>query len=191
MSTNIQEVGAFSDDQLLTLAYCRTLAQYMSMVQDYLNGKCPFCDPLDLKTNNVIHEVDCWRMWANPFALKHTELHLVLAPVRHIGAEHRLDIDDFIAQGKLFVWAQKEFGFTGGGLCMRFGGPKLSSCSVLHLHSNIIVPDLSGNVRMTIAKDPHEIAEQVARRHVFEKLRQGARPDALNATERKLVEGRL
>lgn len=182
--------GDLSEDQLMTLAYCRDYDQYVSMVQVYLAGGCPFCDPLNPKSNRVIRESRGWRMWKNPFALKNTQLHLVMAPRHHIVSVDQMTASDFTDMGRLFIWARRKFNFVGGGFAMRFGGPRLSACSVLHLHTNIIVPNEQGSVRVTLAKEPHEIAEQFARSRVFEKLRLGTEFASLEPAEQKLVEGR-
>jgi diadenosine tetraphosphate (Ap4A) HIT family hydrolase len=191
MSVELPEIEGLSEDQVHTLVSCRAFRQYVGMLEGYRAGKCPFCDPLDPEKNKVINQVGRWRMWVNPFPTKHSKLHLVMAPCEHMDRHSLITSMDFANMGGLFMWAQQEFGFTGGGFVMRFGSPKHGSGTVLHLHANIIIPDLSGPVQVPLAKGPEQIAEKVARMRVFEKLRLGANVEALNDDERKLVEGRL
>jgi hypothetical protein len=190
MSVELPEIEGFSPDQVLTLANCRSLEQYRSMIDDYRSGRCPFCDPLDLTKNIVLYQVDGWRMWRSPFSYAHCR-HFVMAPIRHVGCEDEISVEDFTAMGKMFLFARQELGVMGGGVVMRFGGPKLSACSVLHLHTNILVPDLTGPVEATLSKHPDRQRQNIARLRVFEFLRQGCSVDALSAEERALVEGRI
>ncbi len=188
---DIPKIEGLTSDQVLTLVYCRSYKQYVSMIEGYRKGKCVFCDPLDPEKNGVIKETTCWRMWINPFPLKHTRLHLVMATRRHVTPGDEIEQHDFNEMGELFLWAQREFGITGGGFAMRFGSPAESSGSVLHLHANIIVPDGTGVVEVTLAKEPAKVAEQTARMQVFEKLRLGSGVEELSLEERALIEGRM
>ncbi len=191
MSVALPKIEGLHEDEALTLVYCRAFKQYVAMIEGYRVGKCPFCDPLDSEKNRIIHESGGWRMWVNPFPIKHTRLHLIMASRHHKGSGSLITPQDFGDMGVLFMWAQQEFGFTGGGFAMRFGSPKQSSGTVLHLHANIIIPDLSGPVEVTLAKEPEKVVEQIARMRVFEKLRLGAKPDDLSPEEHALVEGRI
>lgn len=190
MRTELPEIEGFSPDQVLTLANCRSLEQYRSMIDDYRSDKCPFCDPLDVTKNIVLYQVDGWRMWTSPFSHAHCR-HLVMAPIRHVGSEDEISVEDFAAMGKIFLFAKRELGVKGGGVVMRFGGPKLSACSVLHLHTNILEPDLTGPVEATLSKHPDRQAQNIARMRVFERLRQGALAESLSQDEWALVEGRI
>lgn len=186
---DIPRIEGLSEDQVLTLAYCRTYKQFVSMIEGYRAGKCPFCDPLDQEKNRLVRESGAWRMWLNPFPMKHTKPHLVLAPTRHVAPGGAITAADFTDMGELFLWAQKEYGFTGGGFAMRFGSPKQSAGTVLHLHANIIIPDLTGPVDVTLAKEPAKTAEQLARMTVFEKIRRGLPMTDLDDRERLLIDG--
>jgi len=159
------------------------------MVQAYLAGECLFCDPLGPK-NKVLHEVGGWRMWENPFPAPHTTLHLVLASVRHVAPKDEIMPDDFAAIGALFGWARERYSdvMLGGGLLMRFGSPVLTAGTILHLHANILVPDLSGEVRPALAETRENGWRQALRMRVFEKLRHGANLESLSRGERELVE---
>lgn len=74
---------------------------------------------------------------------------------------------------------------------MRFGDPRLNAGSVRHLHVNIQVPDGTGRVQVTLAKEPEEIEEKREILSIFEKMRQGATLQELGHEERALVIGRL
>jgi len=113
-----------------------------------------------------------WHLWENPYAHAHTALHLVLAPARHISHVREMKEEDWIALSQLVGFAVDEYDLPGGCVAMRFGDPALNAGSIRHLHCNIIVPDGTGNVKVTLAKDAEKQAENIDRVRVFEKLRQ-------------------
>lgn len=189
MTLNIPKIEGLTDHQVLTLTRARKLKQHLAMIADYLAGKCVFCDPLGPQ-NVVMHDVDGWRIWENPFPEENTALHLVLASVRHIGTDRLPGIEEFIAIGKLFDWAKAKYGdrMEGGGVLMRFGSPELNAGTILHQHAHIMVPNLKGEVRLPLAKEPARIELGYKRLFVFEKLRAGTPMTDLSDEERALVE---
>ena len=80
----------------------------------------------------------------------------------------------------------------GGGIAMRFGELMRCSASVPgHIHGNVQIPNGNGAVRITLAKDPEDIALADQRLMVFEKLRLGKATVAeLEEAERNLIKGR-
>lgn len=189
MGLDIPNIEGLTEHQVLTLTRARRLKQYVSMIEDYRAGKCSFCDPLGPQ-NVVIHEVDGWRMWENPYPEPNAALHLVLAPARHIGTDRMPSVEDFTARGKLFAWARERYGdrMRGGGELMRFGTPELNAGTILHLHSHIMVPSLNGEMRLPLAKEPERIELGYKRLRVFEKLRKGVPMTDLSDDERELIE---
>jgi diadenosine tetraphosphate (Ap4A) HIT family hydrolase len=190
MLTKELQIEGLTSDQVQTLRNCRGLRQFTSMVGDYQQGKCPFCDPLD-KKNEVLYATENWRIWKNPFPLDHTKTHLIMAPIRHKEKITSITDRDFAEAGEIFCWARDEFHIPGGCFAMRMGSPEYNAGSVLHLHANIIVPDGTGAVQVTLAKDVGKVAETTTRMLVFNKLRLGAEAMSLSAEEQELVKGRL
>lgn len=186
----IPKIAGLNRDQVLTLMNCRSYKQYLSMVSGYEAGQCPFCDPLG-EQNIVLYEDLGWRVWKNPYPIDHTYLHLIMAPKQHVTFVGDISPSDFEAMGRIFKWARREFELIGGAFAMRFGSPQFNAGSVLHLHTNIIVPDGSGAVQVTLAKDPEKVTETIARMRIFEKLRHGAELPDLSLEEAGLIEGRM
>lgn len=186
----IPKIDGLNRDQVLTLMNCRSYKQYLSMVNDYEAGRCPFCDPLDEKNIVLNHDLG-WRVWKNPYPLKNTSLHLIMAPRQHSTFVGDISPSDFEAMGRIFKWARHEFELTGGAVAMRFGSPQFNAGSVLHLHANIIVPDNSGAVQITLAKDTEKVEETIARMKVFERIRNGAELLDLSNEEAASIEGRM
>lgn len=179
-------IEGLSLEQLMTLANCRSFPQYCSMLADYQAGKCPFCDPLDPKKNEVIQTVGGWRMWQNPFGMGHTR-HFVAAPIRHVGTRDPLSLEDFTDMGALFIWAQERLGIRSGGMAMRFGDPLRSACSVLHRHVNIVEPDGVAEVGFVLCKAAMRRERCMQRFHLFERMRGGLKEEDLSEEERVLL----
>ncbi len=148
-----------------------------------------FCDPLGPK-NVVLFGVGGWRVWENPFPEPNTKLHLVLAAARHISTEEMPGVEDFTAIGRIFVWATERYRnhMEGGGVLMRFGSPEYNAGTILHLHANIMVPNLKGEVRPPLAKTPDRDARGYRRIELFEKLRQVTSLSGLTDEEFELLE---
>ncbi len=183
MTVEIPEIEGLTRDQILTLSRARKLEQFEDMIRAYRDGKCLFCDPLGEK-NIVVHEAHGWRIWVNPIPEKRTRVHLVMASVRHIGPDDEILPEDFVGIGEMFRYARAEFKIPGGGLLMRFGSTEFNAGTMLHLHANIMEPDLSGEVRVPLAKTPEKVQMGFDRLWAFKKLLDGASPDDLTDHER-------
>jgi len=139
------------------------------------NGECPFCDEFfDATTNNVIDmagdDSAQWRMWMNPFPHKGTDMHVIMTPVRHIEHISQMTSGDWDALGQLCRTLTSRIQLEGGALAMRFGDPKRHAGSIYHLHTNLIVPDMTKELHVMLVKgkEAHEKVEK--RLNMFEKL---------------------
>ncbi len=189
-------IPGLSAEDVATLLNVKTLAQYKQYVADMLAHKCPFCEPLDTNLNRVISEHGGWRMWHNPFPAPNSRVHLVIAPVRHITHPHDLATDDWHHMTRLISravsqedWLDLEL--PGGGVLMRWGNPRWNAGSIRHIHTNIIVPNGEGEVRLPLAKNPKDVEKKSKTLHVFEKMRRGATVDDLAYAEYQLVKDLL
>ncbi len=194
MQVEIPELDGFTPNQVRTLINSRGYKQFKDAYEGYRAGKCLFCDPLPAK-NVVIYSNGTHRIWHNPFALKHTLCHLIVAPIRHILGSDPITFTKGYRDGEtdVVVWAYdaiKELQ-KGGGEVKRFGLSEYNSGTIEHDHLNLIVPDLTGDVRMTIAKKPEEIQEAILRFNVYLKLLAGKTVYDLSIEERELVKGKL
>jgi len=130
-------------------------------------------------------------MWLNPFPQKHHAFHIVAAYRLHTNDLAALNDDDWRRLGKAFSWVQEKYKFPGGALAIRFGNPRFNAGSIRHLHFNIQVPDGSGRVQITLAKEPEEILAKNQILRVFEKMRQGTSFENLSLAEQSLVRDRM
>lgn len=184
----IPQIAGLTEDQVITLMNCRGFEQFKSMLEDYAAERCPFC-ALNPKKNRVLYTSEGWRVWENPFPLKYTDLHLIMAPIDHVTVPTG---PDWRSIGDILEWATEKYSIEGGGFVMRFGTPKFNAGSVLHLHGNLIIPNRAGDVQVTLAKKPEKVIETIKRMNIFLKLYKGeCTPEELSAEERLLVAGRL
>ncbi len=154
----------FNEEELCSLRNSRSYKQYYTMRQSFESGsaKCTFCH-LDPKFNSPIYTSKTWSAWINCFAHKHTEVHIVAAPFRHIrfmGEMIKQEWDGFKTIVNFFYCSNYEYAKNkGGGIAIREGSLTHTAGSVPHLHANFIIPDLTGNVKITLAKDLEKINE--------------------------------
>ena len=167
------------DEDLGSLLNTRSYAQYVEMVSWFTDG-CKFCN-LDRVKNKIVWTSGNWRMWVNPYPLKHTHHHLVLAPESHLTHTKDMSVRDWGNFSKLVAYATGAL--YGGALVMRFGDPHLNAGSVRHLHANIIVPNNAGEVRIPLAKNPEDIENKKKIVRVFERIRRCGIVTGLPLTE--------
>src|SRR5581483_392012 len=171
-------IPGLDNEDLGTLLNTRDYSQYVEMVGWILSRICKFCT-LDKTINKVVNECDEWRTWINPFPSAHTSEHLIIAPTRHITHIKQMSVIDWNSWAMLMSLAVEKL--PGGCVATRFGDPKRNAGSVRHLHTNIIVPDGTGRVQVTLAKNPAEIEEKKKLIGVWEKLRTGTPMEKLSA----------
>lgn len=179
-------VPGIGQEDIGTLLNVRTYSQYVEMVKRILSDKCPFCK-LDTNLNKVLHQRSNWKMWRNPFPANHTVEHLILAPDRHVTNLDEMTPEDWQAFRNLLYCFYDFTNYKGGAIVMRFGHPNLNAGSVRHLHANIIVPSRTGEVRITLAKEPKEIEKKKKILAVFERVRTGTKIEYLTPEELILV----
>ncbi|MCI5108520.1 MAG: hypothetical protein MRY49_01585 [Candidatus Pacebacteria bacterium] len=171
----VLEIPGLDDQDIAILLNARNYAYYCDMIKQIQSKKCPFCQ-LDPEKNRVIHTSGDWRIWECPeaFKAKHIAKHFVLAPKRHITHTNCMTDKDWFHCTVLLDWATNgEIGINlpGGGIIMRFGHPDLNAQSIRHLHCNIMVPDGTGEVKITLAKDPKKVTQKRVVVLIFERLR--------------------
>lgn len=107
------------------------------------NNECPFCEEhlQEYHKKEILRFGNNWLITYNQWPYKNTKLHLLAIARYH--AEDVADLHDgaFDELMQHVAWAEKEFGFNSGGLCMRFGDVLKTGASVNHLHAHIIVPE--------------------------------------------------
>jgi diadenosine tetraphosphate (Ap4A) HIT family hydrolase len=181
------QIPGLSIEDMKTLANTRNYTYYCATVANFLKGLCPFC-VIDPEVNVVIYENETCRAFEVPkaFRAKHIRQHILITPKRHI-----LHFNEMFGEEKQDMWDVLEqpqiAGLEGGGLVMRFGKVELNAGSVRHLHLNVIVPDETGQYKVTLAKDPVDIEKKWKTLVVYEKLRLGATLHDLTREERILV----
>ncbi len=185
------EIPGVDRTSIGSLLFVTTYKYYLLMVDQLQKGVCPFCE-INREVNNVLNENDSWKIWANPVAGKKNQaLHLVIPCNRHITHVSQLTNKEGSDLIEIIRWACSAYSISGGGVTMRFGDPLLNAGTIRHLHGNIQVPDGTGKLEITLAKDPEKMVWHRSVIRVFEKMRRGTPFDQLEPEEQNLVEGRL
>jgi len=143
----------------------RTGEQYARMQETIGRGICPFCDPMRYTDGKTLREGGYWRVIHNDFPYKHQQQHVLIVPINHVTDIGQIGAMMWAELFTLFQWSVDEFQIPGGGLVMRFGDLTYNAGTVAHLHVHIQVPDLTGPVKATFAKDisPEAVAARAAK----------------------------
>lgn len=117
-------------------------ADYMRQILN--DGLCPFCwehlkqyhkRPIEWEGSHFVVTKNHW-----PYV--HTKTHLLVIIKRHITRIEELTSEEWAELKQAFDWAMQNYDFPGGALAMRFGDTNYSAGSVVHLHAQIILPDI-------------------------------------------------
>jgi diadenosine tetraphosphate (Ap4A) HIT family hydrolase len=108
-------------------------------------GKCPFCeDEFKYHKNPILDEDSGWIStecsWPYPNAKWHF---MILNLKEHKTKITQLTDHDLLIIFRLIMRLISKFGIDGGAIAMRFGEPKFTGATVLHLHIHLIVPILN------------------------------------------------
>lgn len=154
----------FTPSQRAGLENCRTMEQLLAMTHHYMNGTCPFCgDSAEYDTPWLPISGVHWRVKENRWSMAHTKKHLIIAPVVHITELSQVEALAWAEMGPILARIKERYGKIYGGLAFRSGSLAYSAGTVEHLHANILYPDLTGPVRVTLAKEVS--GPELERRH--------------------------
>lgn len=155
-------------EQLFCLEGCRSQKQYTNLHKSFEKGACAFCQ-LDRSFHKVLWKDDNVMVWKVPedYLRETLKLHTLVVPKRHVRFEADLRDDEALSvhRGKQFVHTTLDY---RGGLChVREGDMRLNAGTVPHLHYNIFEPNLMGEVRIPVFKNPSGRQTNAARGTVF------------------------
>lgn len=155
-------------NQMTLLEGCRTLEQYIRTRIMYERGECNFCDveanwdPDDI----VFAGMFIWGV-RSQYPVDHSAAHGLIIPRRHILRVEDMNDGEWTELREAREMICEEFDIDGGGFFERFGEAVYHRGSVEHWHGNIVQPDLSGEVRLPLAKSSQELVLDVARAEAF------------------------
>jgi diadenosine tetraphosphate (Ap4A) HIT family hydrolase len=124
---------------------------------------CPFCRENLEKYHKrpILKEGRFWLITENQWPYEHVKHHWLAIYKSH--AETLTELDPAAGSELIQLCAEmvQEFQVAGGALCMRFGDTDHSAGTVLHLHAQLIEPDIDAPdyqpVRFKIGKSPEKI----------------------------------
>jgi hypothetical protein len=151
-----------------TLGYstenARSAEQAAGMKEAAEKGVCIFCS-INFEKNKPLNrlgefnpEGKDWPLiwvWENPYPQEHQGRHLMFIPKRHLDNESWNEItnEEWLQILDAWKWAQEFYNIPGGGFVGRFGQRTHNAGTIGHLHFQLQIPDLSGNVKATFCKD--------------------------------------
>ena len=184
--------GITNPATLACIARSRKFGQYCKAVADALAGNCPFCNPDPTYNKAVdIPALKHWRVQhCNP-PEKHTKMHFLLVPLRHVTDTRRLTVPEWLELQSALNALPDVFDFDYRGILIRDGDATQSAGTVQHLHIHMMVPDGTGRVESPFCKTPEDEAVGVARAIIFEKIRTGTALESLPPEEKILVKDRM
>lgn len=129
------------------------------------DGGCPFCQENFSKYNRqpILKMGKYWMVTTNQWPYKHTKHHFLLIHHDHIESISEMSSDAGAELIELTKWLIDEYQIPGGGLVTRFGDTNYSAGSVVHLHAQLIQPDLDDPEYMPTRVKIGKRAEQLNR----------------------------
>lgn len=121
----------------------RTLEQIHKMEDLEKREVCIFCEehfkkehrePIELETKN-------WLVTKNDYPYKHTKLHLIFVPKKHVNKLSELSKQARIELADLIAQIEVKYQLSSYGQFMRVGNFYYNGASVHHLHGHIVVAD--------------------------------------------------
>lgn len=164
-------LGITDLNTLACISRARTFTQYKRMVADALTGSCPFCT-IDRTHNKIVAETEFWLAWPCNPPEKHTRLHFLFVPKRHITATGDLRAEEAVNLFAIRRSVSTKFGYRSCGMLIRDGDARLSAGTIQHLHVHDMVPDGTGRVESPFYKGYEAEKESLQRATLFEKLRE-------------------
>lgn len=94
-----------------------------------------------------------WRVKENDFPFPHTAVHLLIVARAHWTRLEEVTPEAWAELAPIMKRIGRAYGPPDGGFVVRTGSLRYSAGTVEHLHANLLAPDLTGPVRITIAKE--------------------------------------
>lgn len=133
-------------NRFINPAAVRREDQRVVMEEIKKQGHCPFCREHLEKYHSapIIKEGEYWILTKNQWPYEKVKHQFLAIHKEHV--EHISEVTPE-AGAELFAFfaaTAKEYGFSGGGMAIRFGSSEHGSygSSVLHIHAHLIEPDL-------------------------------------------------
>ena len=134
-----------ADDPFVDMRHARFDDQRAVMRRIIEAGHCPFCreNILQYHEQPLIHEGKHWILTPSQWPYASTRLHLLIISKLHITKLADLPPEAGLELIRVLQYAETIFDIPGGAFAMRFGNTSYSAASVMHLHGQLIVPDIA------------------------------------------------
>jgi len=184
----LPKLEGLSPRDVFMLLNATTYEQFVDTRAKLQAGICQFCGENPL--HHIVAENEHWRAWPNPYPQANHKHHFVIAVKRHIYHFKELTQSERYALSEVQFELVIKFEIEGGVFGMRFGEVQLSLASVLHLHTNLRIPDLRGPASIVFARSYGETLKRIYVLGLFERILRGTPLEALDFDDQKLVRER-
>ncbi len=135
------------------LRHCGNAEQLLVKVRHLMNGTCPFCGGLQPGDTPWLLTTNFWHIKENRWPDEHTKAHLIAAPFGHVTRLGQVTSEMWAEMSLVIAFVEAHYGPMHGGIAGRAGSLEYSAGTEEHFHLNFIYPDLTGQVRITLAKE--------------------------------------
>lgn len=120
-----------------------------------LNMEAQDKDPMALENvdqdaQKILFQTDYWHVSENRYPRAGSKISFLIVAIGPVYEIEDITPEMWLDLQKIWQKLVKEYGISGGGICMRFGDPAKSGASLTRLHAHIIMPEDGEKVRFPI-----------------------------------------
>lgn len=114
-------------------------------------GKDPMAlENVDQEAQKILFQTEYWHVSENRYPRAGSKISFLVVAMGPVYEIEDISPEMWVDLQKIWQRLVKEYGITGGGICMRFGDPAKSGASLTRLHAHIIMPEDGEKVRFPI-----------------------------------------
>ncbi len=114
-------------------------------------GKDPMApENVDQEAQPTLFQTEFWCVSRNRFPYEGAEQQFLIVTTEPVYEIEEITPEMWLDLQKVWQRIVKDYGVTGGGICMRFGEPAKSGASLTRLHAHVIMPKDGEKVRFPL-----------------------------------------
>ncbi len=105
---------------------------------------------VDQEAQPTLFRTDYWFVSENRYPRPGSEISFLIVATGPVYTIEEISPAMWLDLQQIWQRLVREYGISGGGICMRFGDPAKSGASLTRLHAHIIMPQSGAKVRFPI-----------------------------------------
>lgn len=105
---------------------------------------------VDQEAQPTLFRTDYWFVSENRYPYDGAERQFLIVATGPVYTIEEISPEMWLDLQQIWQRLVREYGISGGGICMRFGDPAKSGASLTRLHAHIIMPQAGAKVRFPI-----------------------------------------